>query len=428
MNNILKIVLGIIIAIVAISIATETGREIIKNTYNSLREGFGNIDTYGDDGGYVHAKIKPDNQYILNNKIQYDFVEILSTFKEMSSKNTYKELKPVVSKNLYTYTNITQLVRQELDQIIKPIIEQSNKKVDGKFVFNLTEYKNAQINQDADGNQQYVVDAFINDMNTHIGLRIRIDAIKYTSIKKGTKEYRDWVKDKDGYLAKALAKAGVPDKGRACGPGTDMETCASETTPGFDSYYIGYPSHEQLIPLPTEVITTGKMVLSADGINTHRPTPIKALYLNYIQLINSDLVLDPYQSKDLAKDIEGMEKRRGEGFIGAREPLEFSKYTRKCKNPNQATAYETNKWPKLDCEPTDRTGWPGTTVPFEWDDLGISPDVKPTKEKPGLTHACRPFPRTAQYWRNNLIVPKWSGNYQWLFSLTSGLTDRHVPL
>ena len=76
MNNILKIVLGIIITIVAISILTETGREIIKNTYNNLREGFGNIDAYGDDGGYVHAKIKPDNDYVMNNKIQYDFVKI----------------------------------------------------------------------------------------------------------------------------------------------------------------------------------------------------------------------------------------------------------------------------------------------------------------------------------------------------------------
>lgn len=428
MNNILKIVLGIIIAIVAISIVTKTGREFIKKTYNNLTEGFGNIDTYGDDGGYIHSKITPDNKYVMNNKIQYDFVKILSTFKDMSSKNKYKELKPVVSNNLYTYTNITQLVRQELDQVIKPIIAQLNKNVKEEFVFNLTEYKNAQINEDKDGNQQYIVDAFINDMNTHVGLRVRIDVIKYTCIKKGTQEYKDWVKDKDGYLAKALAKAGVLDNESACGPGTNMETCASETTPGFNSFFIGYPSHEQLIPLPTEVITTGKMVLSADGINTHRPTPIKALYLNYIQLINSDLVLDPYQSTDLEKDIEGMEKRRGEGFIGAREPLEFSKYTRKCKNPNQAPASVTNKWPTLDCQPTNRTGWPGTTIPFEWDDLGISPEVKPTKEKPGLTHACRPFPRTGQYWRNNLIVPKWSGNYQWLFSLTSGITNRNVPL
>ena len=127
-------------------------------------------------------------------------------------------------------------------------------------------------------------------MNTHIGLRIRIDLIKYTAIKKGTKEYSDWVKNKEGYLAKALKKAGVPDNSSACGPGTNMDVCPSDTTPGIDSFYIGYPSNEQLIPLPTEVIPTGRQVLSANGINTHRPTPVKSVYLNYIQLINSDLV------------------------------------------------------------------------------------------------------------------------------------------
>ena len=67
----------------------------------------------------------------------------------------------------------------------------------------------------------------------------RVSETIFYNVKKGTKEYSDWVKNKDGYLAKALKKAGVPDNSNACGPGTNMDVCPSDTTPGFDSFYIG---------------------------------------------------------------------------------------------------------------------------------------------------------------------------------------------
>ena len=416
MNKTLKTIIGVIVVGCVLVLGSK-----------AVKERFANVDDLDCSRARDHPKAFPDNNYLQNNKIQYDFVKLLSNFKDLSNSNDYKKLHPLVSSNIYTYTNITQLVRQELDQVIKPVIAQLNCKVKGEYFYSITEYKNAQVNEDRDGNKQYIVDTFLTDIKTHTGLRVRIDVIKYTAIRKGTPAYREWMKDKEGPLAKALAMV------RKCDEGGDkskeaLKSCASVTTPGFDSFYIGYPAHEQLIPLPTEVITTGRVVLSGEGIHTNAPTPIKKLHLNYIHLINSDNVVDAFNTDDLSKDIEGMEKQRGDSYIKSRDPLEFSEYTRTDKNPNQETAYESNKWPKLKCQPTDRSGWPGTTVPFVWDDLGISPEVKPTKEKPGLTHACRPFPRTGQYWRNNLIVPKWSGNYQWLFSLTSGVNDRHVPV
>ena len=96
------------------------------------------------------------------------------------------KLHPLVSSNIYTYTNITQLVRQELDQVIKPVIAQLNCKVKGEYFYSVTEYKNAQVNEDRDGNKQYIVDTFLTDIKTHTGLRVRIDVIKYTAIRKGT--------------------------------------------------------------------------------------------------------------------------------------------------------------------------------------------------------------------------------------------------
>jgi len=49
----------------------------------------------------------------------------------------------------------------------------------------------------------------------------------------------------------------------------DKKNVAEETTPEFPTYPIGYPSNEQLIPLPSQVIITEKMVLDMDGISFH---------------------------------------------------------------------------------------------------------------------------------------------------------------
>ena len=348
------------------------------------------------------------------NQTQKDYSKLVATLKEMSSENSYQSLKPLVKHDSYTFSTITQLLRRDIHQVIEPVIADLNRRSGDSFHFEIIEYKNASIGVDNMGNKQFVVDVFLTEMMTNISIRVKVDVIKYGNDRDMEIERKggDWTKWADGISGKS-----VPDK----------PTCAKLTNPGFpDSSYMGYPAHEQMIPLPSEVVPTGNFVMSADGINTHTPTRIKKLYLNYIYLTNSDLVLDPYSMDSIARldKVVGAEKDRDQP-ISAKRPLEFMGYDRKDKNPNQDPAYIRNKWPRLETEPGNRDGWPSTSIPFEWDDLSISPEVKATKEKPGLIHSDKPYPRTAQFWRGN-FPPQCELNS--MFDLTSGLNSRNVPI
>ena len=185
-----------------------------------------------------------------------------------------------------------------------------------------------------------------------------------------------------------------------------LETCAAMTTPEFPKYVIGIPSNDQLIPLPTEVVVSGKDIENYNGVDFPVPCGFEKIWINWVEIINSTLTLNSLEEyKD--EQLPGLNKI----------PFDYTKYTPPDgrQNPYQWPARATNQWPTLDTQPLNIKAYPATPVPFIWDSQGIRPKVNPTRNAPGIRTSLEQEPLTASYNPNMFDVPRKVTQYKWMF-------------
>jgi len=183
----------------------------------------------------------------------------------------------------------------------------------------------------------------------------------------------------------------------------NLKTCAQETTPQFPRYFVGYPTNDQLIPLPTEVIITEKTVQNLNGVNYPIPCPFEKIWINWIEIVNSNLTLNSFE-KFNGKQLSGINKI----------PFDYSKWDGG-NNPYQLPNRATNQWPTIDSQPPNIKAWPCTPVPFVWDSLGNRPIVQPTKRCPGIRTSLTQQPLTTSYDPSMFQYPRNITKYTWMF-------------
>lgn len=355
-------VIIIITIIIIAAIYNKYGKNITEHLYNNLSS---SVDV--KKGGHINI-----NQFLQN--------QLDELFKKVSKYKYISLDSDNCKKEFFVYTNLTPIIRKEINQVIIPVIGYVNDK-SKYYKFEIIDYQEATIITDYRGNKQFIVNIHLTDPSQYMGLRVEIDVIKYINNNKSQLK----------------------------------KSCNDLTNPGFKSYFGGYPAVEQLIPLPSEVIPTANTVLSLKGINLNNSEPIEYLYLNHIRTFNSNLIID-YNNKKKYNTVADNDH----------SSLEHTSYNGE-NNPYQDNAVERNKWIKLNDQPKRVRGdWPCTYIPFQWDSLGLQPDITPDSGCPGKTSSEKPFPVTPQFWRNNYIVPKWTGEYQWLFDLTRAGTPQNI--
>ena len=188
-----------------------------------------------------------------------------------------------------------------------------------------------------------------------------------------------------------------------------LQTCAKETTPEFPTYPVGYPVNNQLIELPTETITSGNQVANYKGINFPIPCPFEKLWINWVEIVNSSLVLNAFENYP-DKQLEGIYNI----------PFDHSEYKLKGKYfPYQDINRVTNQWPTINTQPKGVEPWPCTPVPFVWDSQGVRPEVKPTRTCPGKRTSLFETELTASYDPSMFNYPRGVTDYTWLFANTN---------
>lgn len=353
---------------------------------------------------------------------------------------------------LYTKLALAELNRK-CEEFAENVAKQRPYSVSGEprvlrpFHFGFIQIINATSSVDKHGNSRWRVDLMVEEMILHYSQRLLLD---FTVI-----------------VALPTSRSKM------------IATCAEYTSFPFPRYPFGYPTFDQLIPLPTQVINTGPgEILSQIGIDADYPR-FKAVYLNRVWMENSDLALgtelpttlrcstapalndttlesSAYPKKRLQrpdvlfpeKDYADCLEKKGlytntdivnnftlkpnnwscTGVPENKYHLQGSTQSfRRSMTPSTwpngwiEPAKERNKWPRLWSQPRDRYAWPATPVSMKWDNLGITvPQVNPTPTKPGIRWSTTQQPRTPLYWPTVTGLPINAGPNYWLFDNLRG--------
>jgi len=369
--------------------------------YKQYNTGLQKIMDYPDK-----LKIDTDKPYFTN-KTNNDY-ESLIYFMNYLSQNQVKfnyndEL------TLYTRNDIDQYRREEIYTLINPILERINEMAQNKFRFHFVGVENVRKQTIKDTNfRSYIIDFNVWDIRTYSGYRLRGEIIMVPQI-----------------------TSKKPD---------DKLNVAKLTTPEFPKYFGGYPTVNQLIPLPSQVSVTGKFVMTDGGIDYPTPTPYSTLFLNWIEIFNSNLTLNA-EAKYVENGVGGTPSGN----------LEFSTVIKEdevlLKNANPLTAYvggeiknnlesspisnadtmysepakAANQWIRLYSQPQKLQAWPCTPYPKTWNEWGVPDKIPPeTKNCHGHRSSMQQTPLTVSYDPSMFNNPRNSTSYQWMFNLENG--------
>lgn len=329
----------------------------------------------------------------------------------------------------------------------RPYSPSCERRVLKPFFFAFIQIINATSSVDRHGNSRWRVDLMTEELQLHFSQRLILD---FTVI------------------------VDLPTK-----KSKELATCAEYTSFPFPRYPFGYPTLDQMIPLPTQVISTGPgEVLSQVGIDADYPR-FKEIYLNRVWMENSDLALGTelpttlfsetapavndttlqssaypkkrlqrpdviFPEKDYADCLEKKGRaynndihddftlkpknwnctgvpENGYHYQGSTESYKQSMLPPTWPNGWIEPAVIRNKWPRLWSQPRDRYAWPSTPVGMLWDNNGVSfPQANPTPTKPGIRWSTRQQPRTPLYWPTITGLPMNAGPNSWLFSNLRG--------
>lgn len=319
--------------------------------------------------------IKEDPCFLFENtnRNQVVYMKLISLFEKLSCQKKMR-LKNC-QKTDYIDGTMDDRLKRELDQITNVILKKVEK-LSG-FYFRKFYYDNVTEIVDKKGNKNFKYIVFIDDPQEWLQLRIQIDVVKFAN------------------------KA----------PQSSAVTCSQVTTPGQETYEIGYPKPDQLFPLPTEVITTGLDVLGFKGVTPDQVMPIKYLYLNCIRVYNSNLVINAE-----GKCLDDCAPCGNYGIS-----LDHSLFNGP-STPFVEPSCVRNKWPTLPDQPKDRPyEWNCAARSNNWDEKGVfSPPECKTKKCFGIQSSTTPMPLQPEYWPTLATIPRNSGPNYWLFDLTRG--------
>jgi hypothetical protein len=313
-----------------------------------------------------YPNVKLANTFVNKDITQALFDELKDISRNLSNCNNLK-LKGKCKEYKYIPATTDENLIMDLDNISKLIISRINSET-SNFKFIKTEYDNITERSDEFGNKHYIYDLFALDIINYSKVRFKVDVIQYV--------------------------------------------LENNNNNNNNSFSIGIPSKNQFIPLPTEVITTSLEVLGTDGINFHRPPTTKKLYINSIKVTNSTLVVNSGSDCYTLK-------------VGGKMNTSLESHSVKSDNtPFIEPSVVRNRWPTLDSQPVNQGSWPTSQIPFTWNQKGITENLPKTDEAcTGLTHALNVPGLNAQYWANNIRVPRNSGENAWLFDLSRGITS-----
>ena len=397
----------------------------------------------------ITQDLKKPNQELINNALTYS-----SNF-----NNFGKNLSGFCNKKEYTYATLDEQRLRILKLYINLALKQLNnrckifglkiKSIPFHFVF--IEIINATSAINDNGHSNWRVNIMVEETSLHLSLRLIIDFIV---------EINPYISD----------------------DGSNVLSCAEYTTFPFPKYFVGYPTMDQMIPLPTQVISTGSGLVLSNGGTTANYPDFKNLYLNKVWTENSDLTLGTelpstlfsniapaindtnlessiYSNKRFIRnDVQFPEKFYADyleksnlatntnifnndtwkpdnikctgtpenkyHYTGSSETYEQSMI-----KPNWPTGWIQpsewrNKWPRLWSEPRDHYEYPSVPAPSTWNNLGIMyPDIKQNYKHPGMRWSTEQPPKTPLYWPTITGLPINGGPNYWLFNLTRGFNS-----
>lgn len=316
--------------------------------------------------------------YENTNRTQILYLKLVTVLKKLSC-NKKKTLGKNCKQNVFIQGTTSNRLKTELDEVTKIVLDKINSETG--FYFRKVYFDTITVFEDCHKNKNFIYNVFINDPHEELDIRLYIDVIKY------------------------IIKC--PQKPKEI-------TCTSVTTPGMDTFEIGYPQPEQLIPLPTEVISTGAApdLLSTKGINIKKISPIKYLYINEAKIYNTNAVVNA-NGKCLMDPLCGN--------INNETTLSCSLFNQPT-TPFQEPACVQNKWPRLKNEPRNLVAWPAATESPYWDTKGIPSPPTCNTQICGTRSSTTQYPLVPSYWPTLATIPRNSGPNEWMFSLVRGDT------
>lgn len=312
-------------------------------------------------------------------------------------------LRGKCDKNIFTRPTIDEILKIELDEITGKVLDTVNQ--NPFFNFSLLQYENVIVMSDNMKNRRYIIDFLVNDRITHYGLRLKMDIVKFVIQNNSTGERTG---EKTGNTS---------DSGDS--------NCTTLTSPAFRRYYGGYPTIEQMIPLPTHVIPTANLVLSDYGKETIVPIQSRYIHLNSIVIENSTHTLDIANRCNTTCNTDGIQDTS----------LPYGFETRRNDGENRGPYLQhskmRNKWPKLDDEPPEdyispcsfRDGmcWDDKGIPVKKRDFNWNNKMTlPKEDCLGKLSSTVKYPRRPNYFTSNYQIPQNSGESAWLFDRTRG--------
>ena len=317
------------------------------------------------------------------NYTQLYYAFLVQLFKTLSSrkKDFDKKLVKYYAKNTVDYHNM-----DSLKLMLSPFINKLQQMANDRTDFHIVGYESWKIFQVKNSPLKInEIDLFLYDRVNWTQVRLLVQIVELPK--------------KDAIGRYECRKVNEPQ----------LKTVAAMTTPEFPTYPIGIPSNDQLIPLPTEVIISGKNVENQKGVNYPEPCSFEKLWVNWVEIVNSSLVLNAFENYPDVQ-LQGIN----------RIPFDYTKYTppgpNGKQNPFQLTAEALNQWPTLDDQPRDIKNWPATPEPFGWFSDGTVPKVNPTRKSPGIRHDLTQTPLTASFFNSYFNQPRGQTSYTWMFA------------
>lgn len=321
-----------------------------------------------DDNNKEKQNFLPGIQGVNTTYIQRSFnslIELLNSF-----ENKRPEF-PIDSKTLkFIKATIGTKEKIGLDKLIKPIINKLNK---SNLDFKVLTYNEVVITTSKDNKyKNYLIDVELWELKQYWQMRILVDTTIYTEPQLDT-----------------------------------TMTCAQFSSLPFKTFPIGAPSLDQMIPLPTEVIPTGNIVLNNNGVKPFKPPIVIQQGIHSVKLVNSNEVIGGYNG------IQNNNNRLMN--------IEVKTDSKTYDTPFVQKAVCRNKWPRLDEQPKGKLAWPCNPVCLKWNSNGIYNESKEFKDCYGDRSSYSAAPYVASYWPTLTTLPRNTGPNYWLFDITKNI-------
>jgi hypothetical protein len=380
----LIIILIIIIIVIAI---INTKRDCEEKYINKPTVLGGNPPNYTDyNTDLTHISNDPSGEPLaFDEKNNFNYTQLyyaflVQLFKRISEKSKKYEKKLVrdYAKNTIDYHNM-----DKLNIMIRPLLDKMNELSENRTDFWLVGYESWKIYEVADSpikiNQ---VDCFVYERVGWTQIRLLFEICELP---------------KKGEIGKYDCKRG--------GNGKNI---AELTTPEFPFYHVGTPSEDQLIPTPTSVLTSGNEVDSFKGVSFPIPCPFEKIWVNWIEIVNSSLVLNAFEKFE-NKEIKGFDK----------PVFDYTLWKKKENSPYQLPARIENQWITLDTQPKGEKAWPCGVYDYTWNSQGVqSRKQRPEggKDCKGIRKGLEQEPLTTSLDPSMFNYPRGITQYTWLFA------------